>query len=326
MIIKENVKRAVHSKNPEYIPLMYYGLDDIDKSDIVMIRIVEMSGGADGLVSEWGFEWETKLLDYDFSQIKTPAIQDWSDLRGYRPFDVNRQGRFDIAKEIMNSYPDRYFIADFGLTGFTIANFMRGLENFMVDLYEEPEHVEELLEIIFHQEEELIKVCAKQGFDAIGLADDWGTQQSLIISHDMFVRFFKPRYKHQIELAHSLGMDVFMHSCGYIVDIIGDLVEVGLDILNPGQPSLNGIKKLGDNWGGRICFACPVSYQTTGITGTAEEIDKEIHEYVRYLSDRRGGFFGLVTKGLENLGSTPEIQSTVLDTWQKYCGKVNKLI
>ena len=325
MTRKENVKRAVHFENPDYIPLMYYGLNDLDKSDAALLRVVEMRGGSDGLVSEWGFKWKPDILGYEFTQVETPAIRDWSDLNGYRPFDINDQVRFSQARELMSSNPDCYYIADLGLTGFTIASSMRSLENFMVDLYEEPEYVDKLLDIIYQQEEELIRASAKQGFDAVGLADDWGTQKSLIISRDMFARFFKPRYKKQIDLAHSLGLDVYLHSCGYIVDIIDDLVDVGLDILNPGQPSLNGIEKLGNNWGGKICFGCPVSYQTTGISGTTESVEKEVKDYITYLSGRKGGFIGLVQRGLETLGSTAEIQSAVLDSWSKYCGRENKL-
>jgi len=322
---KENVRRAVHFENPEYIPLMFYSLNDIHQSDLVSLRVVQLFGGSDNLTSEWGFVWEPDRLGYELSQIKTPALPDWSGLRGYRAFDVNRPGRFNQAREIMAHNRDRYFIADFGLSGFTVSSFMRGFENFMVDLYDEPARVEELLDVVFGQEEALIRACAKQGFDAVGLADDWGTQQSLMISHDMFLKYFKPRFKHEIDVAHGLGLDVYMHSCGHITGVIQDLVDVGLDILNPGQPSLNGVQRLGNEWAGKICFVCPVSYQTTGISGSADDVEKEIRDYGTYLATGRGGLIGLVARGLETLGSTPELQETVLKTWLKYYGRENRL-
>jgi len=323
---KENVKRAIHFNNPEYIPLMYYKLDRIENSDIAFISIVEMFGGHNGRTTEWGFEWvEDSQVGYTIGQTKTPAIPDWSDLPRYKAFDVNRSGRFDNAKKFMAEYPDRYFIADFVLSGMHVLSFVRGFVNFMMDLYDEPENIDKLSDIIFAKEEEMIRECARQGFDAICLADDWGSQRSLLISHDLFLRFFKPRYKHEIELAHSLGLDVFLHSCGYIIDIIPDLIEIGLDVLNPGQPFLNGIEAMGKNWGGKICFGCPVSYQTTGVSGKPEEIEQEILDYVTFLSGNRGGFLGFVATDLESLGATAEIQENVLTTWHKYCGRSSQL-
>ena len=320
MARKEIVKRAVHFKGPQYIPLMYYGLGDLDKTDVVQVQVEEMFGGRNGRVSEWGFEWMEDKLGFSLGQTKTPAIKDWGALAGYDSFDVYRPGRFDKAEELIGQYPDRYFIADFILSGFTVTSFIRGFENFLIDLHEEPGYVEKLLDHVFGKEEELIRECALRGFDAVGLADDWGSQQSLLISRGMFVKFFKPRLKRQIGLAHSLGLDVFLHSCGHITGIIPDLIEIGLDILNPGQPSLNGIKLMGDNWNGKICFACPVSYQTTGITGTPDEVDAEVRAYIEHLSNRSGGFIGLVQRGLTSLGSTAELQDKVLETWNKYCG------
>jgi len=300
---------------------MYYGLGDMDKTDIVQIQVEQMFGGHNGRISEWGFEWEEDKQGFSLGQTKTPAVPDWDSLAGYDAFDAHRPGRFDFAEKIMSEYPDKYYMADFVLSGFTVTSFIRGFESFLIDLYDEPDNVERLLDHVFTREEELIRECAAHGFDAIGFADDWGTQQSLFISRDMFVKFFKPRFRRQIDLTHSLGMDTYLHSCGHITGIIPDLIEIELDVINPGQPSLNGIGYMGKNWGGKICFGCPVSYQTTGITGTPEEVEQEILAYIENFSSVRGGFIGLAQRGLESLGSTAEIQEKVLETWRKYCGK-----
>ena len=322
MTRKENVKRTIKFENPEYIPLMY-GPDYFYKSDVVGIKTVELFGGHNGFISEWGFEWHEDNRGFYLGQIKTPAINDWAELSGYDAFDVNRNGRFDNAKRIMSEYPDRYYIADFGLSGFTTMAFIRGFENFMIDLYEEPQYVEKLADYVINKEMELIKECALNNFDAIGLIDDYGGQQSLLISHDMFVKFFKHRLKCQVEYAHSLGLDVYMHSCGKITDIITDLIEIGIDIVNPGQPSLNGIEYMGKTWGGKVCFACPVSYQTTGISGTPAQVEQEICDYLQYMSKSSGGFIGMILDDLESLGSTAQLEAKILRTWEKNCGLIN---
>lgn len=237
MTRKEVVKRAIHFQSPPYVPLMYYGTDRIAKSDAVMLGVQEMYGGEDGRVTEWGFNWAETGMEFKLGVVKDPAITDWDQLASYVPLRADRPGRFDAAQEIMRQYPDKYYIADFILSGFTIMSFVRGFENFMMDMLVERENVDKLADIVFGAEEDLIRECAKAGFDAICLADDWGTQTSLLISRDLIQEIFMPRYKKQIDLAHSLGLDVIMHCCGHIIDIIGDFIDIGLDALNPGQPA-----------------------------------------------------------------------------------------
>ena len=322
MTKKEVVKRAIHFQSPPYVPLMYYGTDRIAKSDAVMLGVQEMYGGEDGRVTEWGFNWAETGMEFKLGVVKDPAITDWDQLASYVPLRADRPGRFDAAQEIMRQYPDKYYIADFILSGFTIMSFVRGFENFMMDMLVERENVDKLADIVFGAEEDLIRECAKAGFDAICLADDWGTQTSLLISRDLIQEIFMPRYKKQIDLAHSLGLDVIMHCCGHIIDIIGDFIDIGLDALNPGQPRLNGLDEMGDRFRGKICFACPIGYQSTAIQGTVQDIYDEVRDYVDKLSTDKGGFMGFVASfnGIYSLGAPEENARAVEKAFEKYCG------
>ena len=322
MTRKEVVKRAIHFQSPPYVSLMYYGTDRIAKSDAVMLGVQEMYGGEDGRVTEWGFNWAETGMEFKLGVVKDPAITDWDQLASYVPLRADRPGRFDAAQEIMRQYPDKYYIADFILSGFTIMSFVRGFENFMMDMLVERENVDKLADIVFGAEEDLIRECAKAGFDAICLADDWGTQTSLLISRDLIQEIFMPRYKKQIDLAHSLGLDVIMHCCGHIIDIIGDFIDIGLDALNPGQPRLNGLDEMGDRFRGKICFACPIGYQSTAIQGTVQDIYDEVRDYVDKLSTDKGGFMGFVASfnGIYSLGAPEENARAVEKAFEKYCG------
>ena len=325
MTRKENVKNAIHFKKPVYIPLMYYGTEPkrMAKSDILMIGVQNMYGGEDGLTAEWGFSWhDSENVSHRLGVIKEPAIKDWSELGRYKPLNPDIPGRFDNAIKIMNEYTDRYYIAEFALSGFTVASFIRGFEEFLMDLYLEPQNAEKLLDIVFETEMRLMKSCADNGFDAVILADDWGTQESLLISLDLFRTFFAPRYKRQIDYAHTLGLDVFLHSCGRIESIVSTLVDMGLDVLNPGQPKLNHVEKLGEMFAGRICFACPIGYQTTAINGTKEDIENEVLQYVNCLTADKGGLIGFVASenALCQLGASKENARFVTTAFERYCG------
>lgn len=322
MTRKEVVKRAIHFENPPYIPLMYYGTDRAAKSDALLLGVEEMYGGTDGRTTEWGFKWAESGGEFKLGIVQDPIIRDWDELEGYKPMDAWRPDRFDKVRAFMDANRDRYLIADFILSGFTIMSFIRGFEDFMADMIEEPENVEKLADIVFGAEEELIRACAEAGFDAICLADDWGTQTSLLMSHQMIRDVFIPRYKKQVELAHSLGLDVIMHCCGYIYELIEDFVEIGIDALNPGQPCLNGIEKMGNAFAGKICFAPPIGYQETAIKGSVQDIYDEVESYSKHFTTEKGGMLGFVASfnGIYSLGAPEENARAVELAFEKYCG------
>ena len=289
---RQEAIKAIKMQAPEYVPVFFFNRDK-ELSDILMCGIQDHFGGEDGLHSEWGFEWEQ--LDDTMGQPRQAADGSPAGLWGIRAPEANRPGRFDEAeKAAAGAGAGKYIIAGLELSGFTTMTCLAGFGNVLEGLCADPGGVGKLADTVFGFEEELIGLAAGRGFDAIGFFDDWGTQQSLIISPEMWRQAFKPRYKKQFDLAHGGGMDVFFHSCGNIIDIIGDLVEIGADVLNISQPNLFDIEKLGREFGGKVCFMCPVSYQTTSISGTKEEIYSDVKTLVDNLGRYNGGLIGYV--------------------------------
>ena len=130
----EAAQRAIHFKTPPYIPMIRY--EDLDRADIVKIPVANPYGKEGDRVSEWGFEWYETQLDFALGQIKAPALPSWDMLDQYKPAHITADtNRFDLADELMQKYPDRYYLADFVLSGFTIMAFVRGFEDLMTDFY-----------------------------------------------------------------------------------------------------------------------------------------------------------------------------------------------
>ena len=191
-------------------------------------------------------------------QPKEAVLKTWSDFDRYRPPDPYDPARFDPMRKMRAELgDDKYYKANFVLTGFTMMCFLRGFSETLEDMYLERENIERLADVVFSFEEEVIKQLKPQGFDAVAFADDWGNQQSMFISPKLWRDIFKPRYKRQIDLTHECGLDLYFHSCGYIYDIMPDFVEIGLDILNPGQPNINGIPRMGENFSGKSASPAP---------------------------------------------------------------------
>jgi len=312
---RELVKQAIRFERPERIPVQYPY--DWRESDIVNVEVMRYLMGPDKRHAEWGFDWAHLENELTMGQPLAAPLADWHALDGYPAPDLQAPGRFELMHKLKAELGEaKYYKANMVLTGFGVMSCLRGFPQLMEDLYLERENVERLADLVFGFEEQLIRLLRAEGFDAVSLADDWGTQQSLFISPAMWREVFKPRYQHQIELAHDCGLDVYFHCCGYIYDIIPDFIEIGLDMLNPGQPDINGIERMGQDFSGRLCFACPVSYQTTGITGCPEDIRREVDELVACLGNRGGGLIGVVPTDLAGLGAAAGNARTMLDAWR----------
>ena len=289
---REQVKRAIKMQGPDYVPILYFNKDK-EQSDLIMIDVVRHFMGPDSDRSEWGFQWDRK--DETMGQPIEELIKDWEDFARLTPPDPCDQERFAKVKETMALYgDDRYYLASLVLTGFTVMTFLRGFSNVMEDFYLERDNIEKLADMVFGFEEKIILQLKEYGFHGVSFFDDWGTQSNLLISPAMWREFFKPRYNRLFDIAHENGLDVYFHCCGAIREILPDFIEIGVDMMNVSQPNLFDIEELGRELGGKVCFVCPVSYQTTSITGTKEDIYRDVKKLVDHLGAFRGGLIGYV--------------------------------
>jgi len=316
---KDTVKRAVHFNNPAYMPLSY--TLEYQKSDMIFVPVEKQFEGAEGNDSEWGFRWERLMTQYAMGNA-LPIIHSKEDLLRYAPPIPGAPGRFGpFAEKKAQFGEDRYYVADLVLSGFTIASLLRGIDDYLVELYTDREFSESILDMVFGFETALIPLIAAQGFDAVGFADDWGMQNSTLISPALFHETFLPRYKKLFAVIHGFGMDVYFHTCGMVYDFIGMFIEMGVDILNLGQPSLNGIRRVGEAYAGKVCFALPVSYQTTGVRGTREEIFAEVKEMADFCAQGKAGLIGLVLQRMTMLGATERQSADITDAFETVFGR-----
>ena len=288
---RDEVFKALSFNHPGYVPIYFFN-QDRDQSDIVALEVQKHFLGPGKDLSEWGFSWER--MDETMGQPRTNLINTPAGLDTLAVPDPADPVHFEGLEEFNRAYPDRFRLASLSLSGFTTMSFLRGFNNLMLDLVEEPQFVNDLAERVFGFEEGLIRLLPARRFDAVGFFDDWGTQDGMIISPASWRKYFKPRYAHQFALAHQLGLKVYFHCCGYFPQIIPDFIEIGVDLLNISQPNLYQIPELGRKYGGKVCFVCPVSYQTTSISGTRAEIFADVKSLVDNLGCFNGGLVGYV--------------------------------
>jgi len=291
MMRKDEVLKAIHQTGPAYVPI-YFINQDYDQSDLVGIDVQHHFQGPNRDRSEWGFTWER--LDETMGQPRSYLLENWEDLERLRVPDPHAEWRFAGVQEFAETYADRYRLASLGLSGFTTMWCLRGFEQLMADIALAPERVEALADMVFAFEEELMTELPERGFDGVSFFDDWGTQRRLLVSPRLWRERFRPRYVHEFDLAHRLGLHVYFHTCGQVGEIIPDLIEAGVDILNISQPNLYDIPELARLYRDKVCFILPVSYQTTSLSGTREEIFADVKLIMDSFDPRRGGLIGYV--------------------------------
>ncbi|MBL7106680.1 MAG: hypothetical protein ISS77_03625 [Phycisphaerae bacterium] len=283
---REIIKRTIKFESPgclgwDFLP--EYG------SDIVLLN---MDPSPDGRpqegVDEWGAVWENIGVS-KFGEVKDYPLKDWKDFDGLPIPDINDPKRWESIKGVREKYGEK-FLLGIGVSLYERLHFIRGLENTWADIYINPDELEKFIEILVDMNLGAIEKYAKEGFDGYIWPDDWGLQDRLMISPDKWRQFWKKGYERVFSAAHEAGMLTFLHSCGNIVEILDDLIEVGLDVIQMDQQENMGLEALGERFAGRVTFYCPVDIQATMVGGSVDDIRAYCRKMVKCLGTDKGGF------------------------------------
>jgi uroporphyrinogen decarboxylase len=215
-----------------------------------------------------------------------PALLD-----AYRMPDPRRAGRFDAARSLADRYQGEVFIfGKLGMALFERAWAIRGMEQILADMAERAAFVEELLDrILYEWNLPIIDQQMALGADGFYFADDWGSKTAMIFSPRMWRRFIKPRLAICYQRVKQHGGIVGQHSDGQVLAIFPDLIEVGLDVFNPLQPSLYDLAEIKQRYGDRLAFYGGVDEDRTLAFGTPGEVRTEVFARAEQMG-RGGGY------------------------------------
>ena len=282
----------------------------------------------DTLIDGWGIKWHRPKGSYYFDPIDPPLSNySYDELKYYRYPDLwNKEYEEELAKKAERLYEDTDFflIADSLCTGiFEQAEHLRGFENFMIDLAIHKDFAHKLLDIILEQRKEFydrfLDIVGPY-VDMVMVADDLAGQDTLLISPQTYRELIKPRHKELNSLIkNKADVKIFYHCCGAISELINDLIDEGVDILNPIQVSAKNMdtKILKRNFGEKIVFwggGC----ETQNILpfGTPKEVDNEVKKRISDL--KPGGGFVFTQIHEIQPGTPPENILAMYKAVQKY--------
>jgi len=254
MTSKENLLRLLKFQDPDHIP---YGLEGVRTFWHRDARFFFGNGvpGAVAWTDAWGVDW--KLGDVNAEESFHPITFPLESLDGIERFsfpDPFDHGLFaDIQQDIENVDRDKclLMLSNPGCL-FNRAWLLRGMENFLVDMLLDPEKAEALLDRILAYQEAIVIRELSYKPDIVYFGDDAGTTKALIMHPDLWRRMIKPRLAKLIGMCREAGCFVILHSCGRIGDIVGDIIEMGVNVLNPVQATANDLSALKEKARGKL--------------------------------------------------------------------------
>ncbi len=273
------------------------------------------------IVNEFGMKMRQgpiymEVIRHPMAGITTPAeVED-------HPFpDPLADGRYDDAALYIDKYKDDYFIVgDMELTMFDMMQQLVGLEKLLVDMARSEPYVETLMDKCKDFALAVGKKLVSMGVDGVWTGDDFGAQNGMLISPRMWRKYFKERYRDvyaQLKAVNPAVM-IMQHCDGAVAPILGDWVEVGLEVFNPVQPNVPGHEPedLKSSFGDRMSFWGAIDQQRLLPFGTPAEIEADVRSKIDVLG--RGGGYMVAPAHIIQADAPPENVLAFIDAVKKH--------
>ena len=315
---KERVLSAARHQEPDRVPLHIWctpqvtaqlaqvydvpedQVEHIIGNDILMTHVGVNRGFDPDLaldaeyVDEWGIRYKRVLY---YNEVVGNPLAEVDDLGGYRMPDPRWPERWRPLDRLVARYGDTHCIAsDMSSNLFEIGFHLRGMERWLEDLVLRPAYAEALVEQLFAFDLEVARLSIAHGADIVWLGSDIASQQGMIISPDLWRRFFKTHFAELVKSIKATDPAILVayHSCGAIRPVIPDLIEVGLDILNPIQPLARDMDPAGlkRDFGEALTFHGGLDVQQLMPYGTPQQVREGVRRLIDVLAPHGGFILG----------------------------------
>lgn len=239
--------------------------------------------------NEFGSVWRHAAPDNDVGDwgglVSYPL--DEPSMDGYAFPDGALEGRWQHASSVRIEHPRRFVVAGgYGL--FEAAWGICGFQNYLSYFASSPKFVEKLTEKLADYSCAVTEQLARMDLDGIRFGDDWGFQDSLMISPELWRRLLKPYYRRIYETARNVGLIVMIHSCGNITELLPDLIDIGVEVVHPLQPEAMDVVYCKKEFGRDLAFWGGIGSQSTLPKGSVDDVRCEVRSRLELFRD--GGF------------------------------------
>ena len=295
----EVVRRSIRFEAPPRLPFTgSMGETDFTGDTVALFpdfgRAWWLGGGGR---DEWGCEWVVEPGSRDMGQVKNVVLPDLADFARVAVPDALDPQRYRHWEPILDraAREGRYVVLCNGPFLFERVHFLHGFAETLMDSLEQPERMQAFLRHLARYHLDTIRYVREHfngrihGYRG---TDDWGTQTAPLVSPAVFNTVFKPVYAAIFGAIHDAGMDVWMHACGEVLELLDAFIDAGLDVANLLQPSIFPVPRLGA-WRGRLCFEMVADMQSTLPRGDRDALRREIAAIVEACCAPDGGLIAM---------------------------------
>lgn len=247
-----------------------------------------------GLIKdEFGVSWDMeRTSDFgDWGMVDHP-VKDM-EFEGYVFPKAEGKGRFNEAEKIVRQNPGKFNLLQM-LGIFEIPCRLAGMEDVMVAMGVDEDFANKCFDMALEFNLGLLNQLPEY-IDGVRFIEDWGDQRGLMMGANYWRKYLKPRLKIMYAECKKKGRAVSIHSCGNITELIPDLIEMGVDIIDPIQPEVMDLKFIKKEYGKDVVLFGGVGAQSTIPLGTAGQVVEEAKHLLSFMID--GGKFILGPSG-----------------------------
>ena len=246
---------------------------------------------------EWGIGWRRVRYAGDcyYTEPTNHPLSDAKKLDSFELPNFAEEQRYTEIQGLLTRYGSEYvIIAEVACTLFELSWYLRGLQRVLMDFVNNKDFMHEYLAKLRQWIETAGKKLASMGVDVIFVGDDFGMQDRMLVSPQVFRDFFKPIYAELFQEFKKINPDVKIafHTDGDVEPILPDFVEIGVDILNPVQPQSMDPAHLKKRFGKKLTFWGTLDNQHTVPFGSAGEVEKEVLQRLRDVAPGGGLIIG----------------------------------
>ncbi|UCB45825.1 MAG: hypothetical protein JSV25_16760 [Spirochaetota bacterium] len=293
--------------------MKYQGMNELDilfGHDMLLLTFGISTGyyrntPSDTYIDEWGIKWKKSPYETingigHYTEIVGFPLEDSSKVDSYKPPNPDDED-MGYAERIIEQFgTEKYICGIIDCSIFEALKYLRGITQSLIDLVAEKDIAHKIMDISVEYHLQLGYKLIDRGVDILWLADDIGGEHALLMSPETFREMIKPKMGYMIgELKrHNSNVKVAFHSDGYIEPVIDDLIEIGVDLLNPIQPESMNPSFIKRRYGDRISLWGTVSTQVTFPFKSPEDIANEVKERIKTCGPG-GGFLIAPTHNLQ---------------------------
>jgi len=247
---------------------------------IVYAYLSDEDHRADGVIFD---NWGVGIQEQEGAAIVVHPLADRQAVSTYTFPDPQAAGLLAGVHNAVQAYGNEYFVAAYQRwLLFERACWLRGMENFLLDLAADRPFAEWLLDKITDYQVEVAKRCVVSGVDCGRTGDDWGSQRAMLFSPKLWRELIRPRLDRIWAVYRDAGLPILHHCCGDLRPVIPDLIDMGLTILHPVQRVMprDEVKAVS---GDRLVLYGGIDTQGVVPAGTPEEVRSEVRDCIRTL-------------------------------------------